>query len=257
MGANTPYDGNWYMTGDQPIDSSQITYSLPGSLLTPQAEVQVFTPEKIQIELMADSEVTQLDMTPTEANLEDLDMVSTRRAMWIPNLYASLCQEDGLLPVDVWNRVYGNILQNRHAAVCAPLVQFLQYHLLGSHPSNTAIFTAQELVQPRVTSEFLRHRSSVLSHLMPPPSTGTNASGASGGINASPMGMTPTQFQDFLNAMRQGHTAPAPAAMTTGTANSGKVEKCWNINLATLLKYNLVGDVKQLPPVWAAIAKGP
>ena len=258
MGSNTPYDGNWYMTGDQPVDGNQITYSLPGSLLALQAEAQVFTPEKVQLELSADGEVTQLDMTPTDENLEDLKMVSTRRAMWIPNLYASLCLEDGLTPVDVWNRVYGNILTNGHAAVCSPLVQFLQYQLLGSHASNTAIFTAQELVQPRVTSEFLRHRSSILSHLLPSPSAGTNASGTGGGNNAGPMGMTPTQFQDFLNAMRQGHTTPAPAATTTGgTPNTGTVEKRWNINLATLLKYNLVGDVKQLPPVWAAIAKGP
>ena len=257
MGTDTPYNGNWYMTGDQPIDGNQITYSLPGSLLAPQAEVQVFTPEKIQLELTADSEVTQLDMTPTEANLEDLVMVGTRRSMWIPNLYASLCLEDGLTPVDVWSRVYGNIVRNGHAVVCAPLVQFLQYQLLGSHPSNTAIFTAQELVQPRVTSEFLRHHSSVLSHLIPPSSAGMNAGMSSCSANNGPLGMAPTQFQDFLKAMRQGHTAPAPAAAPTSTNASGTVEKRWNINLATLLKYNLVGDVKQLPPVWAAIAKGP
>ena len=96
------------------------------------------------------------------------------------------------MPIDVWNQVYGNLLHNGHGAVCAPLVQFSQYQLLGLHPSNTAIFAAQELVQPCVTSEFLRHGSSVLSHLIPPSPTGMNAGGDGSGIKTCPMGMTPT-----------------------------------------------------------------
>ena len=166
MGNNTPYDGNWYITGNQPVDGNQITYALPGSFFTAQPEVQVFSPEKIQLELSTNSDQSQLDTTPDEDNLEEIVLIGTRRTMWIPNVYASLCLEEGLTPVDVWNRVYGNLIQNGHDAVCAPLMQFLQDQLLGTHASNTAIFTSQELVQPRVTSEFLRHRSLVLAHLI-------------------------------------------------------------------------------------------
>lgn len=68
--------------------------------------------------------------------------------------------------------------------------------------------------------------------------------------------MDPTQFQAFLEAMRQGHTAPAPTASATST-NDGTINKRWNINLDTLLKYNLVTDMKQLPLIWGALAKGP
>ena len=193
-----------------------ITYALPGSLFASQADVQVFTTKKVQLELSNEGDVSQLDMTPDENNLEELMLVGIRRAMWIPNLYALLCHK--VTSVDVWNRVYGNILQNGHSAVCSPLIQFLQHQLLRTHVSNTAIFTLQELVQPRATSEFLRHCSLVLAHLIPAATNagdGTNNTGAGG--NAGPFGMTPAQFQEFINTMRQEHTAPAP---TTSTSTS-------------------------------------
>ena len=174
--------------------------------------------------------------------------------MWIPNKHAALCLEDGLSPVAVWNRVYPALLQDGLTAVCSPLVQYLQYQLLGTATANDALYTNRDLLQPQVTSEFLRHRASLLSHLS------TSTSGGMGGVNSGgqasgAFGMDAAQFQAFIAALCTGHTTPAPAAETTSTTNT--VDKRWSINLSSLLKLTQVSDAVHLPPIWSALAKGP
>ena len=252
MGITTPHDGNWYLSEGQPVAGNHINYLLPNSLFIPQTATQVYSPERIQRELGAD--MAQLVMVIGEDDLEEADLVTTRRGMWIPNQYAALCLEDNLSPGDVWRRVYGALLRNGHTTICAPLVNFLQYHLQGGVLGNTAIFSAADLLQPRVTASFLRHRSSVLSHMN---LHGTNAPAGTNNRPASAggaFGMSPEQFQEFISAMRGGHTAPAP---TAGPSAGNTVEKRWSINLDSLLKLTNVSTVEHLPPVWTALAKGP
>ena len=257
MGHPTLYDGNWYLTGDQIIGGNQITYELPASLFTEQDPAQCYTADRIQREVGNNPDLTKLDVVIDDANLTDLVQITTRRGMWIPNPYAALCLDEGLTPIEVWNRIYGLILQNGHGMACEPLVKFLQYHTMGAVENNTAIFSHEDLLQPRVTADFVRHRTAVLSHL----STATGDIGGSGAGSAGqsaggPFGMNAQQFQTFVEAMRSGHTAPAPAA-GPATPSAGTVAKRWNINLPTLLKLTQVTDVAQLPPIWSAIAKGP
>ena len=252
MGITTPFDGNWYLSGDQPVAGSQIHYILPNSIFTPQPGVQVYSPERIQREVGPG--MTQIAMSIGDDDLAEAELITTRRGMWIPNQYAALCLEDGLSPVDVWNRVYGALLRNGHTTICAPLVQYLQYHLMGTVDLNTALFNAQDLHQPRVTTEFLRHQASILSHLIGSNgNTGTNSSQSSGQGGA--FGMNAQQFQEFLNAMRSGHTAPAPTAGTSTGVNT--VDRRWSINMDSLLRFTNVVDAQGLPPIWSAIAKGP
>ena len=252
MGITTPYDGNWYLSGGQPVAGNQISYILPASLFTLQAATQVYTPERIQREL--GDGMAQLLMVIGEDDLEEAELVTTRRGMWIPNQYAALCLEEGLTPVDVWNRVYGAILRNGHTAICAPLVNYLQYQLQGTVLGNTAIFSPEDLHQPRVTADFLRHRSRILSHMGGQQGDGgsTNPNTTGAGMGGA-FGMTPEQFQAFIEAMRGGHTTPAPAV---GVSNGNTVDKRWSINMDSLLKLVNVSAVEHLPPVWAAIAKG-
>ena len=258
MGVTTMYDGNWYFTGNQPVGGNQITYALPASLFTSLPAAQVYVPERIQRELSNTPDLSQFTYEISEDTLDELVSVTTRRGMWIPNKYAALCIEGGLSPVEVWNRVYGEILRNGHTACCAPLIQYLQYQLMGTSTLNTAIYGPTDLQQPRVTAEFLRHRSNVLSHLLAdgttadPTAARSNNTGAGAGAFA---GMNATQFQDFLAALRAGHAAPAPGVNVGSTANT--VDKRWSVNLDTLKKLTLVTDVSHLPPVWSALAKGP
>ena len=105
MGITTPFDGNWYLSGDQPMAGNQIHYILPGSLFTPQPGVQLYSLERIQREVGPG--ISQLTMAIGDEDLEEAELITTRRGMWIPNCYAALCLEDGLSPVDVWNRIYG------------------------------------------------------------------------------------------------------------------------------------------------------
>ena len=67
--------------------------------------------------------------------------------------------------------------------------------------------------------------------------------------------MNPQQFQEFINAMGSGHTAPAPTVSPSQGGNT--VDWRWSINLESLLKLTNVSNVQHLPPIWAAIAKGP
>ena len=254
MGQDTAYDGNWYMTEDQPVAGSQITYELPTSLFDRVAEVQSYTPDRIQREIANNPDLQVITAIVDDDNLDDLTRITTRRGMWIPNCYAALCLGGDLGPIEVWNRIYGVMLQKGHTAVCSPLLHYLQYHLRGAVLSNDAAFGHTDLLQPRVNAEFLRHHFSILSHLV------VNAPNApSGGSTSStgPFGMSPQQFQEFVAAMRSGHTAPAPAAPGTSNASVGTVDKRWSVNLTTLLKLTQVTDVNSLPPVWSSLAKGP
>ena len=127
MGVNTIYDGNWYMTAGQPIRGQQIIFEVPADLFGKVGGAQCYNPDRIQRELGNTPDVTQLEYVVEDGNLPDLVAITTRRSMWIPNAYAALCLEDSLSPADIWNRVYGMLLQNGHTVVCVPLVQFLQY----------------------------------------------------------------------------------------------------------------------------------
>ena len=140
---------------------------------------------------------------------------------------------------------------------CAPpwYSMYLQYQLQGTVVTNIAIFDAQDLHQPQVTTEFLHHQSTILSHMVGPNTKNSGATGPQAPAGGGAFGMSPQQFQEFINAMRGGHTMPSPAAgSTTGT---GTVDRRWSINLESLMKLVNISDIQHLPPIWAAIAKGP
>ena len=126
IGNPTPQDGLWHLTANQPIGGHQITVDLPPDLFTQGVAVQTFVPNRIQGEVGNKPDLEQLIPEISDANLEDLELIKTRNAMWIPNQYAVLLLDDDLSPVSTWVRVYGAILQNGHLDACRPLVQFLQ-----------------------------------------------------------------------------------------------------------------------------------
>ena len=112
------------------------------------------------------------------------------------------------------------MLQNGHTTLCSPLVQYLQYQLQGKIAGNTALFDAQDLHQPHVTIEFLRHCSTILSHLVGSGGDTAANSTQAPAAGGEAFGMNPQQFQEFINAMRSGHTTPAPAASPSQGANT-------------------------------------
>ena len=122
-----------------------------------------------------------------------------------------------------------------------------------------ALFDDTSLLQPRVTANFLCHRLALLGHL-DTRGLGTNNNathaGASGSTTGGPFGMSAAQFQAFVEAMRGGHTALAPG-VTSARNSAGTIDNHWSINFPTLIKLTQFSDISLLPPVWAAIAKGP
>ena len=210
-------------------------------------------PDRVQRTIGDMPDVTQLVMEPDDTNLVDLELITTRRGMWIPNSYAALCLEEDLSPVDVWTRVYGMVLQNGHSEAFKPLIEYLQYQLHGTGDANAAIFDEViELRQPRATPEFLRHRNTVLGHMnVACPNAGTApATQTTGGTGG---GTSAADLQTLMEALRAGHTAPAPAAASA----TGTIEKRWSVNLPTLLKFCHVNTVQELNPMWAALTRGP
>ena len=251
----TAYDRHWYLTVGQPIGGSMITIDLPGDLFGLRAEASVFTPERIQRELGNNPEATQLEMDENDIDNDDVESFATRRGMWLPNSYAALCLGEQLTPVDVWNRLYSVIVQNGHLEACSPLIRFLQYQLLGSDPDNNALYQEDDLTQPNVTPAFLRHRAEVLSDLIGPTANASGSTSNTGGSGGS-AGLSAADLQALIQALRAGHTAPAPVPGAS-TATSTTVDKRWAVNLDSLLKFCMVQSVGQLTPVWAALAKGP
>ena len=154
--------------------------------------------------------------------------------------------------MDIWNRLYSNIVQNGHVQACAPLINYLQYHMLGGGPDNAAIYNESDLTQPRVNSAFLRHRSLVLSDLQM-----SNAAGTPSTNIRSDRGLSAADLQVLISALQAGHTNPAPTPGGGSTSNPTTIDRRWAVNLPSLLKLYMVQSVNQLPPVWSALAKGP
>ena len=246
IGNPTPYDGGWYRYGtcDQPIGGHQITVEFPVDMFAIGPPVQTFMPNRIQGEVGNNPDLEQLVPEIVEANLQDLELVTTRRSMWIPNHYVALLLDDA------WVRCYGAILQNGHQDACSMLIKVLQAQLLGNDDTSNAypFESGLDLMQPITTASLIRHRNSILSHLAP-------AAALSAPPAPAPMqGVSARAFQDLVEAIRNGPAAPAPAA--PGSAET-TVEKRWSVNLQTLLKLTLCASEAELSPVWSAIAKGP
>ena len=122
--------------------------------------------------------------------------------MWIPNQYTHLCLGDRLSPVEVWNRLYGTILQNGHVEACKVLLRFLQYQLQGNNLANLAVYNeGEDLVQPRANPTFLRHQNMVLSHLQPSTTSGTASGSASATPASSVGGILAAQLQALIAAL--------------------------------------------------------
>ena len=249
------YDRHWYLTLGQPIGGSMITVDLPGDMFALRNEAQVYSPDRIQRELANNPDATQLEVDENEIDNDDVETIITRRGMWLPNAYVALCLGEQLTPVDIWNRLYNTLVQNGHLEACSPLIKFLQYQLLGSDPDNHAIYQEDDLTQPNVSPSFLRHRSEVLSDLVPASAGNTPAGNGTNGNNGS--GLSAADLQALIAALRSGHTAPAPAATVGTSSSSTTVDKRWAVNLDSLRKYCMVQDVNQLTPIWASLAKGP
>jgi len=246
IGNPTPHDGLWHLTANQPIGGHQITVDLPLDLFTQGVAVQTFVPNRIQGEVGNKPDLEQLIPEISDANLEDLELIKTRNAMWIPNQYAVLLLDDDLSPVSTWVRVYGAILQNGHLDACCPLVQFLQVQLLGNSVSNTHPFVG--LTQTFTSESLIRHRNAALSHM-------TTMVALSAPHAPAPMqGMSAIDFQALIAALRHGQIPQALAA--PGTAGT-TVKKRWSVNLQTLLKLTHCTSAMELAPVWSVIAKGP
>ena len=85
-----------------------------------------------------------------------------------PNQYDTLCPEEGFNPDDVYDRVYNSILQYGLDDVYLPLVQFLQYKIMGNYAHNTSCINENnEIVNPRANNSILHQWNDVLQHLRP------------------------------------------------------------------------------------------
>lgn len=249
-------DGKWFFTTGELLGNQHVTVERPSDLFDRVDAVNTYTADRIQRELGNSPEITRLVPVASDENVGDIEALITRAGMWIPHKYAHLCLGDDLSPVDIWKRVYPALLQNGHVDVCKPLVEFLRVQLNGGHESNEAVLDDDDLTYPRPSNTLIRHRNQVLRHLLSP----SSSAGTSAGPNVAPQGgiggMSPSDFQALLAALRGGHAAPAPAPGTVPTTIEDHIAKKWRVNLPSLLKFNLVADPSQLPAVYGALAKG-
>ncbi len=250
IGVSTAYDSNWYVAANQSIGGNQITYKVPTDLFGVCKDIQVYTVDRIQREIGNNPDITTLPVVASEANVVDIEQVNTYRGMWLPNQYAALCLEEGLSPVEVWNRLYGQILQDGASDACKPLITFLRVQLLGDVMVNAAIYDPVELPIPRPSLSFHRHRLKVMSHLLQS-SIATSANQSSGTTTS---GLSTDDFQKLVVAMRQGHGAPPASAPTPKTMDES-IRKRWSVNLDSLLLVTLSKNIGELQPIFGSIAE--
>ena len=247
MGVTTPFDNQWYIAAGQPVGGHQTTYSFPDDFMDDQDALQVFTADRIQREIGNDPDANTITVDANDANLEDLELVTTRHAMWLPNQYAALCLEEGLSPVKIWNRLHGAILQDGNTLACKPLVNYLRVHLLGDVVDNEGFFDPDELRQPRPGRSLIKHRQNVMRHMMPA-ATNITAPVSSGNLG----GVSVDDIRAIITTLQAGHTAPAPVAAPINTSSS--ITKRWSVNLDSLLLFTHSSTIADLEPLYGAIA---
>jgi hypothetical protein len=147
LGDDSPFAGQWFVTGGQPVGGVHITYDVPPDMFEISSPMQTYSTDRIQRELGNDISAKTLVPVASTENLADLDLVTTRRSMWIPHQYAALCVDEELSPAEVFTRVYGAILSDGVVDECQPLVDFMRAQIVGSHHSNSCIFLDSELTQ--------------------------------------------------------------------------------------------------------------
>ena len=94
--------GRYFLSSGDNIHSQFITHELPVDFLEEGNAQYSFTADRIQRVISHED----------DANLEDLELLTTRRSMRIPNQYAALLLETSLSPVTVWNHLYPQLLQD-------------------------------------------------------------------------------------------------------------------------------------------------
>ena len=207
---------------------------------------QVKTPATVQETLLAYPEASCLDMSMLDqSDIPTVESVIVPNAIWLPFQYAKLCVDHELTPSAVWKRIYPTILSNGHATACKPLIQFLQAAACHHDDAPRGL----ELEKPIPDLVILKERAEALRYLhrlhsMP-----------------NPMAASPASFPDMtalIQALRASTVnAPLAPLQVAPTTPEEFVEKRWLVNQPSLLKLNLVSRASQLPPLWAALARGP
>jgi hypothetical protein len=86
LGENSPFSDRWYVTGGQPVGGVHVTYDVPLDLFGVTSPMQAYTVDRTQRELANDITIKTLIPEPTTENVVDIELISTRRSMWIPNI---------------------------------------------------------------------------------------------------------------------------------------------------------------------------
>ena len=248
LGENSPFAGSWYVTGGQPVGGVHITYDVPLDMFGVTSPMQAYTVDRTQRELANDITIKTLIPEPTTENVVDIELISTRRSMWIPNQYAALCVEEDMTPVDIYSRVHAALLQDGVAMECQPLVDFLRAQLVGAHHTNAAIYLESELTQPRSVTSLIRHRNLILRSLSSSfPSVPTS--------QPSVQGMTIQDLKAFMEVVRDGQSNESKSQRQPSIPVSS-VDKKWKVNLQSLLKFSQVTKTTALAPIWFALGDG-
>ena len=78
MGVTTPYDGEWYLTANQPVQGQHITYALPFDLFYPAEDIQTYTVDRIQREVSHNPLMEYINVEVDEDSIADLETITTR-----------------------------------------------------------------------------------------------------------------------------------------------------------------------------------
>ena len=91
VGQPTQHEGRYFLSSGDSIHNQFVTHELNANFLEEVNAQYSFTTDRIQREISHAPDKVQIIVgTEDDANLEDLEVLTTCRSMWIPNQYAAL-----------------------------------------------------------------------------------------------------------------------------------------------------------------------
>jgi hypothetical protein len=243
-----PYDGQGLgFFGDIELGQAPATVVIPDAMFNQVGPVQVPNPGLLTQEFAQDPAAELVG--PYQAGTADVQPVTTRSLMLVPNRYAALFLGAGMKPKDAYIALNGLIAQEGQQVACAPLLDWLRVALTkragqhGAPITMTNPLVPPVFVTPGHQQHFLAYRRNIVHTDFPHMQPGQLHNSAvliADGITQL------TAEQRLARQEAQQHR--------TDTAAPKTPKDYFGVLLERVMRWAQVGSELDLPPIYETLA---
>jgi hypothetical protein len=254
IGLPTLWDGSTYAFVNDVVDGD--IFSVPfTSGLFQRSRANIYTNLPATVERCSELWAANPDallLDPLPDGDAAIRQVRTRRIMQVPPRYLPILLGRHLTPRQLWLELVGAIVANHDAVPCAPLVDWVMMACFRRAPNEASSLTrAAPSVPPLANADFIRHRRSILHHLLPALATTPAAHLANPAGNAQLVNIVGLLL-DEQRLAREDDRARHAAAKAPKLPSA-----FWSPADADFLcRMCEVNHEDQLPELWLALAAG-